>query len=1105
MARPESGSPDDAAAILDALADMVLALETDGRITYVNRAAERIVGIPLDRILGHSFLEGIASEDHARTISLFRKVVETGEERTARFQVVRPDGLRIALEASLRPSTRRDGARSITAVCRDVTHHESANVLDQLRRSQYRSLVESGLAATAIATADGTIVYANRRFRALFDDAAHVDALVPAVRFGQRQALANAWFESTREEGTNAGHVEIERPGTNGTPRSSVWVALQWSGFQSEGGERLFALQAGERGSRKQLELAFTRLARGVDLEDAAAVDGLMAALARALGLDRLVLARCDPARVDQAEILAGWQEGERIEPGAIALDGLPEATASRGPLCIHPAGVPQLLPAVVDRFGIAFESFAGIGLVADSAGAALDAPIGAAGDDAIQGAAAAHPVLGVLAGYARRPLADPERVRELLSSAARPFAEALARAARRSDQAASPASCYATLLRHTQDFVLELDEAGRILARSPAVDALLAASPDARTSPKLGDLATAASTETCLTALTAPCPDGFAGHRVELALRPAAGIVRRLEAHLVPLDPGRAGRRRGLLIGLDACRSALPEVASELLHRVIEQSADLVFVCDLDTTILFANETVGRQLAIASTERLVGRSLLDLLTPTDAARLRGEILPHLAPGLPWRGERELAAGGPDGDGERTTPTEATVQLVRDRAPGDRRGVPRAHLAVTLRDIRARRRIEIALRESELSLAQARKMESVGRLAGGIAHDFNNLLTAIIGYSDLVLQELAGDHAARPDIEEILRAAERAGGLTRQLLAFSRRQVLRPERVDLNAVVADIDRMLRRLIGEDVELVTELDGGLDAILADPGQIEQVIVNLVVNARDAMPRGGRLEIETANFVCRSPQRVESGQLAPGSYVTLRVSDSGIGMDEQTRAQIFEPFFTTKSAAGGTGLGLASVYGIVSQSRGQIAVESRLGRGSTFTLYLPTANEELAEIEPEEALVAGRGRETVLLVEDSRPVLKLIERTLHRRGYTVLPAESATAALRQCSRHEGPIDLLLTDVVLPRMSGPEIAERVRQLRPGVRVLFMSGFTDETLAQHGLARDELRMLEKPFSSATLLARVRTALDQSDAGEAPDEAAFLVEHPLVDQGVEE
>jgi PAS domain S-box-containing protein len=419
---------------------------------------------------------------------------------------------------------------------------------------------------------------------------------------------------------------------------------------------------------------------------------------------------------------------------------------------------------------------------------------------------------------------------------------------------------------------------------------------------------------------------------------------------------------------------------------------------------------------------------------------------------------------------------------------------PTRQFSMLFQDISERRKAQEALRQSESKLAQAQKMEAVGRLAGGIAHDFNNLLTAIIGYSDLVLDQLGEDLDSKSDVEEILRAAERAGGLTRQLLAFSRRQVLQPEAVDLNRIVADIDRMMRRLIGENIELVTSQDGELHRIIADPGQIEQVIVNLVVNARDAMPMGGRIEIETANFHVPRQRPTDSGKLAAGDYVLLRVSDTGVGMEPEVRSQIFEPFFTTKEAHEGTGLGLASAYGIVSQTGGQIDVESALERGTTFSVYLPAAREETRGMEQDAEAFDVGGTETILVVEDSEPVRKLVARALESSGYKVLVAESATAALRHCSRHEGPIDLLLSDVVLPKTSGPEIAKRALELRPEIRVLFMSGFTDDTLIRQGIQPGRLALLEKPFSPATVLSRVRRALDEDP--EAISDSTFPVEH---------
>jgi PAS domain S-box-containing protein len=364
----------------------------------------------------------------------------------------------------------------------------------------------------------------------------------------------------------------------------------------------------------------------------------------------------------------------------------------------------------------------------------------------------------------------------------------------------------------------------------------------------------------------------------------------------------------------------------------------------------------------------------------------------------------------------------------------------------------------------EEQLRQAQKMEAVGRLAGGIAHDFNNLLTAIGGYSELLLAQLA-DERARRDVDEIRRAADRAAALTRQLLAFSRKQMVRPEVLSLNDVVADLEKMLRRLIGEDIELVTALAPGLGLVRADAGQLQQVILNLVVNARDAMPAGGTLTIETRNV---------------DSHVALVVRDTGSGIDEEVRPYLFEPFFTTKEPGKGTGLGLATVYAIVEQAGGRIAVESNPGQGAAFEVTLPRfvgepAAGELAEPEPH----VLTGTETVLVVEDYEVVADLIRAVLAESGYTILEARDGGEALELAGGHPGPIHLLLTDVVLPRLSGPELAERLLELRPGLRVLFMSGYLDEGAETARGVPTPSAFVSKPFTPRELAEKVRAVLD--------------------------
>jgi nitrogen-specific signal transduction histidine kinase/CheY-like chemotaxis protein len=391
-----------------------------------------------------------------------------------------------------------------------------------------------------------------------------------------------------------------------------------------------------------------------------------------------------------------------------------------------------------------------------------------------------------------------------------------------------------------------------------------------------------------------------------------------------------------------------------------------------------------------------------------------------------------------------------------------------------------RKRLKIV----EEQLRQSQKMEAVGKLAGGVAHDFNNLLTAISGYSDLLLHRLPDYSTLRRDVEEIRKAGDRAATLTRQLLAFSHRQVLQPKVLDLNNVVTKMGQMLRRLIGEDIELSIDLSPSLSLVKADPGQIEQVIVNLVVNARDAMPDGGRITIATTGADLSSSYAAVHPEVVPGPHVLLSVANTGHGMNDETQMHLFEPFFTTKEGGKGSGLGLATVYGIVQQSGGHLRVNSAADRGSTFLIYLP-------RVEPPEDGVQGAdrsllphpspGTETVLLAEDEEVVRRFAREILSGNGYKVLEAGSGREALLLSEAYRGEIQLLLTDVVMPKMSGRELTERIRPLRPDLRILYMSGYTDDAILRHGVLEDGIPFLQKPFTPEGLARKVREVLDSA------------------------
>jgi len=384
-------------------------------------------------------------------------------------------------------------------------------------------------------------------------------------------------------------------------------------------------------------------------------------------------------------------------------------------------------------------------------------------------------------------------------------------------------------------------------------------------------------------------------------------------------------------------------------------------------------------------------------------------------------------------------------------------------------------------KQLEEQLRQAQKMEAVGRLAGGIAHDFNNLLMVIQGYADLMTERLAEGDPLRRNAEQIQTASQRATSLTRQLLAFSRKQMLAPKVLNVQSVVVEMEKILRRLIGEDIQLETSSAPDLGLIKADRSQIEQVILNLAVNARDAMPEGGRLTIETANVELDKAAAHPPAVLSPGKYVMLAVTDNGCGMDAETQAHIFEPFFTTKEKGKGTGLGLATVYGIVKQSGGYVWVYSEPGRGTSFKVYLPRIEDEptaRGRDGKSDARELPRGSETVLLVEDEKGVRELAREYLELTGYTVIAAEDGHTALELAAMHVGPIQLLMTDVVMPGISGRELAGRVKTLRPEIKVLFMSGYTDQAVVHHGILDTDAALLQKPFTMAALAAKLREIL---------------------------
>ena len=501
---------------------------------------------------------------------------------------------------------------------------------------------------------------------------------------------------------------------------------------------------------------------------------------------------------------------------------------------------------------------------------------------------------------------------------------------------------------------------------------------------------------------------------------------------------------------------------ASEADYRGLVENATVgIFRSTVEGTVLAANPALAAMLGYGSADELVGLDIAGEVY-ADAAE-RGALLRQLHQGPVATGE----VGWKRKDGGRIT---VRVRLRKDRG----RGGESDRLEGLAEDVTQQRSLESQFR-------QAQRLEAVGRLAGGVAHDFNNILTAITGYSDLLLSDLPPGDPKRGDVEEIRAAAARAASLTRQLLAFSRKQVLRTRVLDLNALLRTLERMLQRLIGEDVRLETALAPDLGAVRADPGQIEQIIMNLAVNARDAMPSGGRLTIETANVVLDEGHARQHPGAAAGPHVLLAVSDTGVGMDEDTRAHLFEPFFTTKEQGKGTGLGLATVYGIVKQSGGHVWAYSEPGHGATFKIYLPRVDEAPEPLIPPPAdRGAGGGTETILLAEDDRAVREIAAETLGHRGYRVLRAPEGQTALELARAHDGPIHLLVTDIVMPGMTGRDLAEALLAARAATRVLYVSGYTDDAVVRHGVLQAGLPYLQKPFTPDDLARKVREVLDR-------------------------
>lgn len=554
----------------------------------------------------------------------------------------------------------------------------------------------------------------------------------------------------------------------------------------------------------------------------------------------------------------------------------------------------------------------------------------------------------------------------------------------------------------------------------------------------------------------------------VETAYRRKDGSVFPAEVRITLLQVG--GRALKLALVRDITERKRFEKAIQdqrnLLSEIIENIPCAVFWKDQDLVYRGCNAMFARSRGYTSSKDVIGKTDQDLIGNTA----------ETAAGI--RSDRELLRiGRPILNAEekwQSPGAAAAAFVLSSKVPiSTESGAARGILGIYT-DITERKRLEEKFHQSQ-------KMEAIGQLAGGVAHDFNNLLTAINGYTQIVREGLKENDPARELLREVVKAGERAAGLTRQLLAYSRRQVLQPKILDLNKIVLNLERMLRRLIGEDIELITSLSNGLNRVEVDPGQFEQVVMNLAVNARDAMPGGGTITIETRNVAHDDLPVISESNYYQTPYVMLEVRDNGAGMSPETLKRIFEPFFTTKEVGKGTGLGLATVHGIVKQSGGFVTVDSKIGHGTSFFVYLPSV---AAEADPIAASYFGaddspRGKETVLLVEDEPSLRSLTRLLLQRSGYTVIEAAAGHEAIEVAARYNGTIDLLLTDVVMPRMSGRQLAESLRVYHPRTKILYMSGYTADAVVRHGVQTSVVAFLEKPFTARGLASKLRQVLD--------------------------
>ena len=650
---------------------------------------------------------------------------------------------------------------------------------------------------------------------------------------------------------------------------------------------------------------------------------------------------------------------------------------------------------------------------------------------------------------------ADKQQLLELLLSTS----DELTESSRQLEQARNAEATYRDLLETAPDAFVVSDAQGRIVLVNQQTERLFGFSRDELVGKPVEMLVPPASRH------------AHEGERLRYTAEPRARrlAARDLAAYRkdgsefpaeISLSPARSGDATLIVAAVrDVSERKRQQEALRTTQYALDQSAESVLWALESGQLVYVNVAACRSLGYSRDE------LQDLSVYQIDANLTPESWP-----AEWRRQREEGSRTFESSQRRKDGTDFPVEITVNHVQSE----GTEYACIFARDITERRSLEAQLRQSQ-------KMEAIGQLAGGVAHDFNNILGIIIGYSELLAKDIGPQHPGRRRLDQVQGAADKGAKLTRQLLAFSRKQVMQPRVLDLNAVVGELDPMLRRVLGEDVDLVVAAAETLGSVKADVTQLEQILMNLVVNSRDAMPKGGRLRIETANVTFDEDYTRRHPATQPGRFVMLAVSDTGVGMDAATQQRVFEPFFTTKAAGVGTGLGLATVYGIVKQSGGFIWVYSELGLGTTFKIYLPRVDESAEPVPIPPLLPPLRhGHETLLVVEDTESLREMFCEVLQQEGYNVLSAANGEEALVLASEHKGQIHLLLTDVVMPKLGGADLAKQLSRLRPGLRLLFMSGYENGVISKHGVVGKGITVIEKPFTTERLSHAVREALDR-------------------------